>query len=223
MKIKGAIFDMDGTLLDSMQFWEYLWQNIGEKYLADASFKPCDEINNRLRTMIFHDAMVYFRSYYKLTADTDEFIEFASTGITRFYRDIVKPKPGAKALLEYLKGRKIKLCLASAATMDIVRYALESHDMLSYFDVVLSCADIGVGKEKPDIYRMAARLFNLSCNEVFVLEDSYVALETARNAGFQTVGVFDKYSSGQERLQKAADIYLDEQKTLEHLISVLDA
>ena len=77
MKIKGAIFDMDGTIIDSLMFWDYLWKQIGEKYMGDAEFKPSDELNKKVRTMIFVDAMTYFKDYYNIPGDTNEFISFA--------------------------------------------------------------------------------------------------------------------------------------------------
>ena len=223
MKIKGAIFDMDGTIMDSLIFWDYLWQRIGERYMADASFRPDDEVNKKVRTMIFLDAMTYFKSYYRLSGETEELLRFTSNGICDFYRDVAKPKTGAKALLEHLKAQNIPICLASATAMSELRYALECHGFSQYFDVVLSCADIGVGKERPDIYLKALDLMNLSQNEVCVFEDSYVALETAKKAGFQTVGIFDQYNFEQERVRNASDIYLDEQTSLDRLIPLIHA
>ena len=221
MRIKGAIFDMDGTIIDSLIFWDYLWHSIGEKYMGDAEFKPSEEIDKKVRTMIYYDAMVYFKNCYNLPVDTDEFISFASSGVSKFYKDVAIVKPGADKLLASLKEKNIKLCLASATAMAEIRYALECHDLLKYFDLVLSCADIGVGKDKPDIYIKAKCFMDLPPEDVCVFEDSYVALETAKKAGFQTVGVFDRYNFEQERLKKASDIYLDEHQSLDCLISTI--
>lgn len=221
MRIKGAIFDMDGTIIDSLMFWDYLWWCIGEKYMGDAEFKPSEEIDKKVRTMVYDDAMAYFKDCYNVPVDMDEFISFASSGISEFYKDVAKVKPGADRLLASLKEKNIKLCLASATAMAEVKYALECHDLLKYFDLVLSCADIGVGKDKPDIYIKARCFMDLSQEDICVFEDSYVALETAKKAGFQTVGIFDRYSFEQERLKKAADIYLDEHQSLDRLISMI--
>ena len=69
----------------------------------------------------------------------------------------------------------------------------------------------------------ALELLGVARDEACVFEDSYVALETAKGAGLQTVGIFDKYSFGQDRLRSAADIYLDESQTLEHVIPMIQA
>ena len=221
MKIKGAIFDMDGTVIDSLMFWDCLWQRIGERYLSDPDFRPSDEINKRVRTMIYSDAMAYFHQCYEPPIETAEFVKFASDGLRDFYRDTATVKTGAMELLAHLKSRGIPICLASATAMSEVKLTLECHGLLQYFDCVLSCADIGAGKDKPDIYRMACDRMGLSPTDVCVVEDSHVALETAKGIGCKTVGVYDRYSPGQERLAELADIYLREEQNLAELIGLI--
>ena len=130
-------------------------------------------------------------------------------------------KAGADELLSSLKARGIKLCLASATAMPAIRYALECHGLLKYFDLILSCVDIGVGKDRPDIYLSAAQGMGLSPDEICVFEDSYVALETAKSVGFKTVGIFDRYNFCQDRLEMASDIYLPEGHSLSELIDII--
>ena len=221
MKIKGAIFDMDGTIVDSLMFWDYLWKRIGEEYMNDSTFRPSEEVDKKVRTMIFVDAMTYFREYYSLDVKVEDFIRFTGGGIDDFYKNIATVKAGAREYLEYLKRNNVKMCLASATAMPEIKYALECHDLLKYFDVILSCADIGVGKDKPDIYVKAMTEMNISCDELCVFEDSFVALETARSVGFNTVGIYDKYNFEQERLKAASDIYLGDGKRLDSLIDVI--
>ena len=222
MKIKGAIFDMDGTLLDSLMFWDHLWKRIGEKYMGDEGFKPDEELNKSFRTMIFVDVIARFRSYYDLSVSYDELFEFAESGTEDFYKNVAKAKEGAHELLKHLKEKGAKLCLASAGSLPEITYALKHHGLFDYFDFVISCVDIGVNKDKPDIYLKAERLMGIPREDICVIEDSYVALETAKNAGFQTVGVFDKFQFGQDRLENASDIYLPEGTALDCLINRIE-
>lgn len=223
MKIKGAIFDMDGTLVDSLFFWDSLYTKIGLHYLGDASFRPSDTVARAVRTMIYSDAMAYLNKECGLTDDADDFWAFTSGGLGEFYTTEAHAKSGACELLEYLRSNGIKIALASATTMNEIKKAITHYDMAKYFDAVLSCADIGIGKEHPDIYLMASEALGLPVDDLCVVEDSYIALETAKKAGFATIGVFDKYSFGQDRLKLASDIYLDEEKDLSYLKALITA
>jgi len=219
MKIKGAIFDMDGTLVDSLSFWGYLWSEIGKKYFDNEDFLPDPEIDRMARTMIYDDAMIYFKNYYSIPCSDNDFVDFAKSGIADFYKNEAKLKLGARELLDNLKARKIKLCLASATERDSLVPALEACGIKEYFDIILSCSDFGVGKDKPDIYLEAEKALGIDKKELCVIEDSCVALETAKSAGFHTVGVFDKYNFGHDRLRAASEIYLDDGVSLETLIN----
>ena len=218
MKIKGAIFDMDGTLVDSLMFWNIMWGEIGKVFLDNPNFKPSETVDKQVRTMILSDVADHIVKACNLPIDQTAFLKFLRDRIEVFYRHDVKAKTGAVELLEALKEKGIPLCLASASGMHDLKIALESCGLTDYFDVVLSCADIGVGKDKPDIYKLALDRMGLSAEEVCVFEDSFVALETAEALGCQTVGVFDQYNFEQERLKAASDIYVDEQDSLFSLI-----
>ena len=208
MKFKGAIFDMDGTLVDSLIFWDMFWGRIGARYLNDASFKASEEANKTIRTMILSDAMLYIKKLYSIPTTDREIIRFAEEELEAFYRTEAKLKDGAIELLETLKKRGIPICLASATTKKYVMIALKCCGIDSYFDQVLSCVDVGHGKEHPAVYFEAASALGFDPSELCVFEDSFVALETAKAAGFQTVGVYDRYNYMQDRLQAASDFYV---------------
>ena len=223
MQIKGAIFDMDGTLIDSLSFWGYFWGIIGKRYLGKDNFAPDCEIDVRVRTMIYRDATRAVKDYYGIGGSVDIFLAETENLLPDFYKNFARPKDGAIPLLTALKAQGISLCLASATAMKEVRFVLRCHGIDSYLDTVVSCADIGVGKERPDIYLLAARRMGLSPAEIAVFEDSYVALETARNAGFHTVGIYDRHNRVQDRLAAASEIYLGEGRPLSELIPLITA
>ena len=221
MKIRGAIFDMDGTLLDSLSFWQHFWHAVGVRYLGREDFCLPEDLDRRVRTMVYAEAMATIRRECGLATTDAELIAYATGALADFYKTVARPKAGAVRLLAALKERGLRLCLASATARAEVLLVLEHHGLARYFDEVLSCADIGVGKERPDIYLLAAERLGLTPAEAVVVEDSYVALETAKRAGFHTVGVYDRNNYGQERLRAAADRYVPEGEELDALIPYL--
>ena len=209
-KIKYAIFDMDGTVVDSLAFWEVLWADIGEKYFSDKSFRVSEEIDKYVRTKTLKDACRVMREKCAIP-DTDEgFFEFCAQGLEDYYKTAVRPKKGAVELLNLLRERGVKMCIASATEPRLIRLSLENCNLTDYFEFIISCTDVGVGKEKPDVFLEALRRLEGNIEDACVFEDSFVALETAERAGFMTVGVFDRNNYEQERLKAASDIYVDE-------------
>ena len=162
--------------------------------------------------------MTKFYEHYSLPCTLEEFLSFSTDGISDFYKTKAKPKTGAIELLEHLKKNGVKLCLASATARAELETALTATGLKQYFDLIISCADLGVSKDRPDVYLAALNELELNKDEVVVIEDSCVALETAKAAGFRTVGVYDKYNFGHNRLKAASEIYLDDGVSLDTLI-----
>ena len=127
-------------------------------------------------------------------------------------------KDGVREFLDYCFENGIPMCLASATEKLYINTALDRHDMRKYFRAVLSCADIGKGKEEPDIFEEALEVLGTPKEETFIFEDSYVALETAARAGFPTVGIFDCHAFEQERLARSATHYIAEGETMMKLV-----
>lgn len=216
MKIKGAIFDMDGTLIDSLFFWDRFWQRIGVSYFQDENFTPDTLVAKKIRTTTYPEALRLVAEAYSISDEKffDEFLQFMAD----FYRDEVSPKEGAAELLSYLREQGISVCLASAGSLQNVDIALRAVGLREYIGALHSCEDVGVGKDRPDVFLKAASSMGLTPQEVCVFEDSFLALETAKTAGFHTVGVYDRLSYEQERLRAASEIYLDKGQTLSDLI-----
>lgn len=217
MKIKGAIFDMDGTLVDSLAFWDCFWRDMGKRYFGDPDFcMDAEHFDTHVRTMIFSRAISYIHDYLNIPCSAEEFGAFAASYVEWFYGTVVTAKPGAVELLTALRERGIKMCLASATDRRYLSIALESCGLASFFtpETIISCSDIGVGKERPDVFLAALEVLGTPLVETAVFEDSALALETAKAAGFVTVGVYDSHQTSAKRLLAAADVYLGEGTTL---------
>lgn len=215
---RGVIFDLDGTLIDSLSFFDYFYREIGRRYLGDPAFRPEPAVELAVRTMAFREAMGLLRASASLPCGEEEFLGFSSDVLGHFYLDVAEVKPGATALLSHLRARGVPTALASATDPRLLRGVLSHHGLLPYFDAVLSCAELGVGKERPDVYLRAAEALGCAVPEVAVVEDSGTALATAKAAGFLTVGVYDRYALDPSRIRAAADLYVGEGETLSALI-----
>ena len=214
MNMKVAIFDMDGTLIDSLILWDVLWSTFGERYLNDKSFVPSYEDDKKVRTLTLKDAMHLIHNHYKLGENGEELLALANDMMNDFYANRVELKIGVKEFLEHCKNKGVKMCIASATAPELLDVAIKHCDIGKYFLKVFSCGTIGKGKEEPDIFLQAAEFLGAEIKETWLFEDSLTAIETATKIGMPTVGIYDRYNYGQESIRKIATEYIAEGETL---------
>ena len=219
MNIKAAIFDMDGTLVDSLILWDVLWSSLGERYLNDKMFVPSDEDDKKVRTLTLKDAMQLIHNNYNLGSNGEELLFVANCILKDFYANKVELKSGVREFLEHCKNSGVKMCIATATARDLVDLAIEHCDIGKYFLKVFSCSDIGKGKEEPDVFLQAAEFLNTKTSETWVFEDSLIAIETATKIGMLTVGIYDQYNYGQDKIKEIATKYIDSTETILKLIN----
>ena len=216
--IKGAIFDMDGTLIDSLMLWDIMWEALGKKYLGKGGFRPSAEDDKAIRTMTLKDGMEMIHTGYEMGEDGAELLQCANAIIKDFYANEVQLKPGVREFLEYCRKHDIKMCIASATGPKLLQTAIDHCEIGHYFTHVLSCAQIGKGKDEPDIYEAAIEKLGTKKEETCVFEDSLVAIETAHNMGLKTVAIYDQYNYGQEEMRATADEYIAQGENLTKLL-----
>ena len=193
--IKGAIFDMDGVLLDSMPMWDHA----GEMYLAGQGIKAEPNLEKVLFTMTMQKGAEYIRDHYGLALSPEEIIEGMNETVRNFYANEVEPKAGVRDFLKLLKRYDIPVTVATSTDRCHVEAALSRNGLMKYIDSIFTCSEVGVGKAaSPKIYELAAEFMGTDIGGSYVFEDAYHAAETAQNAGFTVVGLYDESSKDRQ-------------------------
>ncbi len=204
MNIRGAIFDLDGTLTDSMYIWQKAPVDLVRRYGGD----PPEDLARDLKEMGRREAAEYLRSRFSLSATPEELMDTLNDLVTEEYRSRVPMKPGADRLLARLADSGISCCIATASEAFQARSAMERLGLWQHFRFAVSCVQYG-GKTRPDIYLEAARRLGTAPGETVVFEDALHAARTAHEAGFRVCGVWDASAEEDQAALKAlADWYV---------------
>ncbi|MBU5435129.1 HAD family phosphatase [Pseudoflavonifractor sp. MSJ-37] len=202
MDKRFCIFDMDGTLVDSMSWW----MGLSAEYLADQGIVPTPEELEPLRPMTMLEGAAYLLELYHLPGTPEAMVAGMEDMMDGHYRRDIPLKPGMAAYLAELADRGVQMCVATATAEPLARACLSRLGVDGRFTFILSCETLGVGKTRPDIYLEAARRFGAEPKDIAVFEDALYAAETAKKAGFYVVGVHeDAYGEDWPKLTALAD------------------
>ncbi len=202
--IKGAIFDLDGTLLDSMSIWD----TIGEDYLRSLNIEPKENLKETFKTFSLEQSAEYYREHYGVTLSVQEIISGVNSMISDYYFKTVQLKHGVADFLSKLYKSGVKMCVATVTDSFLAEAALKRCGVLGCFSGIITCAQVGCGKENPRIYREALKILGTNKNQTVVLEDALHALQTAKSDGFKTAAVYDSHEENQKELKAISDFYI---------------
>lgn len=186
----GAIFDMDGVLLDSMGIWD----EMGARYLLRQGKTPEPDLAQVLFTKHMPESAEYLRVKYDLPWTSREILQQIVDLVEEYYTRVILPKEGVREFLERLKERGVSVTVATANDRILALAGLESGGLLPFIDEVFTCGEVGQGKESPGVYQAAWNSMGTELADTWVFEDSLHGILTAKEAGFPTVGIYDKSS-----------------------------
>lgn len=203
--MQGAIFDIDGTLLDSMSMWDHA----GEWYLARLGITAEPGLGRLLLPMSMEQAAKYMKERYRLPQTVSEIVGGVEETVSRFYREEVLPKKGAREFLVQMELQGFRMTAATSSSRTEVEAALSRCGMLPFFEQIFTCTEVGAGKDRPDIYEKALSCMGTERKRTWVFEDALYAAATARRAGFLVAAVWDEASrADQEVLKAISNCYL---------------
>lgn len=180
-----AIFDMDGTLIDSMIFWK----NLASEYLSSKGVTqiPAD-ILERIKPMTMSESAALFQQEFRLSGDPEAEM---NAMMDAHYRNDIPLKPGVREYLQTLHSRGVRMCVASATAEHLMETCLTRLGVRDCFEFLLSCETVGTGKRSPLVYHESAGRLHATAAEIAVYEDALYAVQTAKEAGYYVVGVYD--------------------------------
>lgn len=196
MKLTGAIFDLDGTLLDSMPYWA----SVGLRFLQERNIVVSDveELSLRLKTMTLREAAIFFQKEYQVHDSVEEICRQIDHMIEDDYLYRAPLKDGVRNMLERLHKQGIHMCVASATSHTLVEAALRRVGVLKYFQFIVTCGDLNTSKNQPYIFDECARRLGTDKTTTGVFEDSLHCVRTASRAGYPVIGVYDASAASEE-------------------------
>ena len=208
--IKGAIFDLDGTLLDSM----FIWDTIGEVYLRSLDIEPREILSETFKTFTLEESAEYYRMHYGVSLSVAEIVDGVNRMIEDLYKSTVPLKKGVAEFLAGLSKAGVRMCIATVTDKYLVEAALTRLKVRQYFSEIFTTAEVGCGKNDPKIYRTALAYLGTQKSETVVFEDAYHALMTAKNDGFPVAAVYDKHELRQTEMKENGDYYITNYETV---------
>ncbi|MCI6432792.1 MAG: HAD family phosphatase [Oliverpabstia sp.] len=205
--IKAVLFDLDGTLVDSM----WMWKDIDIEYLGKRGFDLPVELQKDIEGMSLTETATYFKNRFELPESLEEIKKEWMDMARDKYCHQVPLKPGAKEFLLYLKEHQIRTGIASSNGIELVHAVLQAQGVDQYLDSVHTCCDVKRGKPNPDIYLLVAEELDVKPEECLVFEDIPMGILAGKRAGMRTCAVEDVFSRDQmNEKRRLADYYIQD-------------
>ena len=205
--IKAVIFDLDGTLIDSMG----IWKGIDIEYLGARGLELPDDLQRSIEGMSFSETANYFKERFQLSDTIDEIKAAWNRMAWDKYSKEILFKTGAKEFVHYLRENGIKTGIATSNSTELVKAVLGNHNMEKQFDSIRTSCEVSKGKPAPDIYELVAKDLGVEPSECLVFEDIPQGIMAGKNAGMKVCAVEDSYSAlVADKKRELADYYIND-------------
>ena len=202
---KAIIFDLDGTLIDSMN----VWSDIDKEFFKMHDLPFEEDYQKEIGHKGLKEIAAYTKTRYNLKESEDEIISIWLDMAKEAYAYKIPLKEGVKSFLEYLQSKNIKMGIATSNSLELTELVLKHHDIYKYFSKVVTVNELKTNKGSPDIYLHISDSFGLVPSECIVFEDLLTGIRTAKKAGYKVVGVKEISSLDKEKeIREIADLYI---------------
>ena len=204
--VKGIIFDLDGTMVDSM----WMWRGIDNEFMAAHDLEMTDELELAIEGMSFKETAEYFVRTYPLKESVEELMDIWVQMAIEKYRHEVPVKPGLMHFLQEMKSRGIRMGIATSNARILLDAVAEAHGFYDYMDDVLTANEVKRGKPAPDVFLAVAEKIGVAPADCLVFEDIPQGIRAGLAAGMKVCAISDEYSKLQEKEKRElADYYID--------------
>ena len=204
MNITGAIFDFDGTVFDSM----HIWKGVKFQFFDRIGLVLNEEQREEFKNLFLLDAIELAKTRFDLKMTDKELFDEFFTLIKEKYLADTKPKNDVIEFLEKLKSKGVKMGIATATGEPALIAVLEKFNMLHYFEEIYSTYTVGASKTEPKVYDVVLNELGTEKETTWIFEDALYAAKTAKKAGYNVVGIYDKSELEQDELKNLVDIYI---------------
>lgn len=203
--IKGAIFDLDGTLVDSM----WIWEKIDIDYLGKLGIIIPKNLKDEINHLSFKETGIYFKTTFNIKDSLESILDTWHQMALAHYSNDVKLKPNVLEFLKLLKSKDIKIGLATSNSYPLLEAVLKNTGIYDYFDAITTTDEAHNNKSNPDVYLLAAERIGVNPKECIVFEDIIEAVRGAKLANMTVIAVHDESAEYQkEDLLGNADKYI---------------
>lgn len=203
--MQGAIFDVDGTLLDSMT----VWFDITNKFFIKHGLVLTDKQAALYKEMTLEESLPAIIDEYKLDMSFDEIMGEFKKMITEEYLYNVQLKPYAKEYLKQLHDSGIKIAVATSGYEGLCKPAFKRLGIYDFIDAYAFSSEVGCNKGNPDVYLLAAQRIGVKPQSCIIFEDIVLGIDTAKRAGFETCAVYDPTNRDEtDALKQLSDHYI---------------
>lgn len=218
--IQSIIFDLDGTLVDSM----WVWDEIDIEFLSKRGLSLPPTYQKEIEGMSFTETAVYTKELFQLPESVEELKAIWNQMALEKYAKEVPLKPGVEKFLAYCKENKISMGIATSNSKELVEVVVKAHSLGDYVQEIVTSCEVAKGKPAPDVYLEAARRLHTNSEHCLVFEDVPMGILAGKNAGMKVCAVKDAFSEDQQREKKElADYYISSyEDILQHSYEVLE-